>query len=198
MSHVAALLTKLKVRQLLIEAISACGYSYAENGRILNEYRDVTIPVDISVCLDVPKKEHAYGEFGYQKNQDGVYAVKYYVSHDVIGKVKRIACAYSDLLLRKQMNKNKFMYCGTEIKSGCRVLRFCKDTATILATIAENGDVTIETKGYKGKSCLDATQQLEIAIGSVAKMTKKPEFYEPPPPARIVPMIQVNGADLCG
>ena len=47
----------------------------------------------------------------------------------------------------------------------------------IKITIEENGDTVVEAIGFKGKSCQDATKQIEQALGSVQKSTKKPEFY---------------------
>jgi hypothetical protein len=43
--------------------------------------------------------------------------------------------------------------------------------------VSPQGEVTVETTGFKGKSCQDATRQLEQALGVVAGEQKKPEFY---------------------
>ena len=48
----------------------------------------------------------------------------------------------------------------------------------IIVTIAPDGSTTVETSGFKGKSCQDATRQIEQALGAVVSDTKKPEFYQ--------------------
>lgn len=45
----------------------------------------------------------------------------------------------------------------------------------ILVTI-EDGKAQIETKGFKGKACMDATAQLEKALGVTTTDRKTPEF----------------------
>jgi hypothetical protein len=42
--------------------------------------------------------------------------------------------------------------------------------------IIENGKARIETEGFEGKSCLDATADLEAALGTVESHEKTPEF----------------------
>jgi len=44
--------------------------------------------------------------------------------------------------------------------------------------IDKNGQVKIETEGFKGKSCLDATKELEELLGLVVEDKKKPEYYQ--------------------
>jgi len=41
-----------------------------------------------------------------------------------------------------------------------------------------NGGVKIEAKGFSGRECLDATQQIEMAIGTVEDRKKKKEFFQ--------------------
>ena len=48
----------------------------------------------------------------------------------------------------------------------------------IIVTIAPDGSTKVETKGYVGKACQDATRQIEQALGAVVSDTKKPEFYQ--------------------
>lgn len=45
--------------------------------------------------------------------------------------------------------------------------------------IDQEGTVEITVKGAKGDACLDATQQLEEAIGEIEKRTFSAEYYEP-------------------
>ena len=40
------------------------------------------------------------------------------------------------------------------------------------------GMATVETSGFKGKACMDATAQLEAAMGKRTSDTKTPEFHE--------------------
>lgn len=49
---------------------------------------------------------------------------------------------------------------------------------TITVTIEKTGESKVETAGFKGKSCQDATKDLEIALGLAKSTSKKPEFYQ--------------------
>ena len=42
------------------------------------------------------------------------------------------------------------------------------------------GEVRLETRGLKGKTCMEETEALEKALGSVAKRTRTSEFYQQP------------------
>lgn len=48
----------------------------------------------------------------------------------------------------------------------------------IIITVALDGSTTVETIGYKGKSCQDASKAIEIALGKKQSETLKPEFYQ--------------------
>jgi len=137
MSHIASLLTQIRIKEILLIAIERAGYTYQHNKTIVNAYsqkRNVEVAV-----------------------------------------------------MRRSITLNE---------RGEKVLIYGKDTVSVIATIEANGNVTIETRGYKGKSCIEATQQLEIAIGKTAQFKNKPEIYEPPPPAKILPTINIDS--LCG
>jgi hypothetical protein len=45
-------------------------------------------------------------------------------------------------------------------------------------TITTHGEVVIDVQGSHGKSCLEATRDLEEALGTVREREKKPSFYE--------------------
>lgn len=49
----------------------------------------------------------------------------------------------------------------------------------IIVTVDEVGEVKVEGKGFAGKSCVEATRELEQALGTVTADTKKAEFYQP-------------------
>ncbi len=42
------------------------------------------------------------------------------------------------------------------------------------------GEVRFETRGLKGKTCLDETAALEKALGTVTERTKTSEYYQQP------------------
>ena len=44
--------------------------------------------------------------------------------------------------------------------------------------IAPDAKVTIETSGFAGSSCADATKAFEEALGAASKRDYKPEFYQ--------------------
>lgn len=49
---------------------------------------------------------------------------------------------------------------------------------TIEILIAPDGSSHVETKGYSGSTCRDASRFLEQALGQPAQETLKPEFYQ--------------------
>lgn len=51
----------------------------------------------------------------------------------------------------------------------------------IVVTVDADGATTIDAVGFKGSSCVKATEQLEIVLGGglQGKRTKKPEFHAP-------------------
>jgi len=46
--------------------------------------------------------------------------------------------------------------------------------------ILPNGKIEIETEGFKGKACLDATGEIEKLLGTVVDEKKKPEYFAQP------------------
>lgn len=48
---------------------------------------------------------------------------------------------------------------------------------TIEITVSPEGAVSIKTTGFTGKSCKDATRELERALGVTSKETLLPEFH---------------------
>ncbi len=50
----------------------------------------------------------------------------------------------------------------------------------ITAKIFKDGKVSIEVGGVQGESCLELTQQLEVALGKVTDRKEKPEIHERP------------------
>ena len=49
---------------------------------------------------------------------------------------------------------------------------------TIKITIETDGKTNIETAGFTGKSCKDATAELERALGKSGNVKKKSEYYK--------------------
>lgn len=47
----------------------------------------------------------------------------------------------------------------------------------IKVTVDPMGQMVVETEGYTGKECTEATKQLERALGKVTKDEKKPEYH---------------------
>ena len=51
----------------------------------------------------------------------------------------------------------------------------------IEVTVSPKGETSIQTKGYAGADCLQASKFLEQALGVVAKEAKTGEFYQATP-----------------
>jgi hypothetical protein len=49
---------------------------------------------------------------------------------------------------------------------------------TITVKIQPGGEIKIETSGFTGSSCQEATQRFERALGAVGQATLKPEFFQ--------------------
>jgi hypothetical protein len=48
----------------------------------------------------------------------------------------------------------------------------------IIVTISPDAEVKVETQGFKGSACKDATKALESALGSTSTDTNTREYYE--------------------
>jgi hypothetical protein len=46
-------------------------------------------------------------------------------------------------------------------------------------TIAPDGSVELQIKGYKGSSCLEAMRMFEKIVGELKEQQQTREFYEP-------------------
>ena len=44
--------------------------------------------------------------------------------------------------------------------------------------VSPNGEATVQTKGYSGSGCLQASKFLEVALGLTTRDSKTSEFYE--------------------
>lgn len=51
-------------------------------------------------------------------------------------------------------------------------------TQSITVEITPEGAVTVQTQGFAGASCKQATAALEKALGTVTNDTKTPEFHQ--------------------
>ena len=51
-------------------------------------------------------------------------------------------------------------------------------TKTIEVIVSPAGETKIETRGYQGSGCRDATRLLEAALGQVVHERSKPEIYQ--------------------
>lgn len=48
----------------------------------------------------------------------------------------------------------------------------------IVIVVSPTGESTVETRGYVGASCKDASGFLESALGTVQSETLKPEYHQ--------------------
>ena len=48
----------------------------------------------------------------------------------------------------------------------------------IEVTVSPKGETTVQTKGYTGGDCLQASRFLEQTLGVIASETKTSEFYQ--------------------
>ena len=49
---------------------------------------------------------------------------------------------------------------------------------TIEITVDPNGSISVQTRGFIGQTCKDASQFLERALGNVRRETKLPEYFQ--------------------
>jgi len=49
---------------------------------------------------------------------------------------------------------------------------------TIEVTISPTGETTVQTKGFTGSSCRDASRLIEQALGQAARETLTSEFHQ--------------------
>lgn len=48
----------------------------------------------------------------------------------------------------------------------------------IIIVVSPDGTTKVETKGFQGSTCKDATKALEQALGTVESETLKPEYHQ--------------------
>jgi hypothetical protein len=48
----------------------------------------------------------------------------------------------------------------------------------IIIEISDDGEISIETKGFKGKSCIEETKFLKGVLGTELSRTLTPVYYE--------------------
>ena len=58
------------------------------------------------------------------------------------------------------------------------------DKVEIELVFTPDGQVRLETRGLKGKTCLTETEALEKALGTVESRTRTSEFYQQPATAK--------------
>ena len=51
---------------------------------------------------------------------------------------------------------------------------------TVVVTCHPTGRVQIEANGFNGVGCTEATEQIEISLGSKVKRDFKPEYHQSP------------------
>jgi len=44
----------------------------------------------------------------------------------------------------------------------------------------KTGKITMETSGFTGAECVEATKEIELALGKVESQEKTPEYYKKP------------------
>jgi len=49
----------------------------------------------------------------------------------------------------------------------------------VVVTVSATGKVSVEANGFNGVGCTEATEQIEIALGSKVDREFKPEFHAP-------------------
>ena len=50
---------------------------------------------------------------------------------------------------------------------------------TIEVTVSPRGETTVETRGFTGPACRDASRALELALGTPTAERPSAEFYQP-------------------
>lgn len=48
----------------------------------------------------------------------------------------------------------------------------------IIIEISDDGEISIETKGFKGKSCIEETKFLKDVLGTELSRTLTPAYYD--------------------
>jgi hypothetical protein len=58
------------------------------------------------------------------------------------------------------------------------------DKIEIELLFTPDGEVKVKTRGLKGKTCMDETESLERAVGTVQEREKTSEYYQQPTAAK--------------
>jgi len=54
------------------------------------------------------------------------------------------------------------------------------DDQSVVVVCHPTGRVSVEANGFQGVGCTEATEQIEIVLGSKTKREPKPEYYQSP------------------
>ena len=99
-----------------------------------------------------------------------IFTIVFLIIGILIGIVSMIFC---DLLVQK-----KFKQTFLQVSWSITWLTVAKTPSIIKnLTISEDGKITLNVLGGKGKKCMDLTKDLEEALGIVESVEKKAEFY---------------------
>ncbi len=73
------------------------------------------------------------------------------------------------------------------LKNYIKNLRRTKSMAKeeLIITVAKDGGITMEVKGVAGKSCMETTQEIEVALGKVDSKEKTADYYKPDPDRKV-------------
>jgi glycine/serine hydroxymethyltransferase len=55
----------------------------------------------------------------------------------------------------------------------------------IIISIKEDGSTAVTTQGFKGKSCTNASQFIEEALGKIASLKRTGEYYDEEIPEKV-------------
>ncbi len=56
--------------------------------------------------------------------------------------------------------------------------------------IGKDGEVHVQTKGIKGKKCMEYIRIVEKAVGKIKEQVLTSEYYEPEPDVELKPRIE--------
>jgi hypothetical protein len=142
------------------------------------------LPEHAASCSRTPSEVGIFNHEGsyyavWSSHHDG-YGLNAFISHDGSRlRLTYILQALDNVLPKLGMP----LETAVSVDKDENILLEIEDTMAqkkITVLVDKTGGVKIETEGFQGKTCQDATKQLEAALGTVSADTPKQEMYAPP------------------
>lgn len=188
MSHIVKGRLKHKDKESLIEAMKKQGWEI-KNGKCQMYYNEVDADI-------VFKKNNVKYNIGFNKNKDNEYEMEcdsYALKHFNENNLMRDETKY---ITTKELEDKGFLI---EIEENDKTLitgtRYCNKGKEMVEVKIANGEIKLETYGFTGRRCYEATYDLQKKLGIEHN---EPEYKQEWFGGQNIDQTIQNGWGMCG